>query len=47
MTAWLGVDAGGKLVARVARDIVGQHEDDVGIWDAKALYGAVPEMQDG
>lgn len=45
VTAWLGIDTGRKLVARIARDIIGQHKDDVGIWDAKALYGAVPVIQ--
>ena len=47
VTAWLGIDTGGKLVARIARDIIGQHKDDVGIWDAKALYGAVPAKENG
>ena len=47
VTAWLGVDTGRKLVARIARDIICQHKDDVGIWDAKALYGAVPAKENG
>ena len=37
-----GEDAGGEVVAGGAGDVVGEHEDDVGVWDAEAFDGAVP-----
>lgn len=36
------VDGAGERVARVARDVVGEHEDDLRVGDAEALDGAVP-----
>lgn len=36
------VEHGGwKLVPRVAGDVVGEHENDVGVWDTEALDGAI------
>lgn len=41
MVIALSVDTRRVLVARVAGDIVGKHEDDVGVGDPEALDGAV------
>lgn len=41
-SAGVGVDAAGEFVAGVAGDVVGEHEDDVGVGDAEAFDGAVP-----
>ena len=38
------VDTTWKLVARVARDVVREHEDDIGVGDAQPFHGAVPAL---
>lgn len=35
------VDGAGEGVAGVAGHVVREHEDDLGVWDAEAFYGAV------
>lgn len=37
-----GVNAPREFVARITRDVIGEHEDDVGVGDPETLYGTVP-----
>ena len=38
----IGVHVSGEFVAVVASRVIREHEDDVGVWDAQSLYGAIP-----
>lgn len=37
----VGVHGAGERITRVACHVVRQHEDDLGVWNAEALHGAV------
>ena len=45
--ARLGPHVAGAAVARIARGVVGQHEDDVAVGDAETLDGAVHAQRVG
>jgi hypothetical protein len=42
MTTRFGVYAPGEFVARVTRDVIGEHENDIRVGDPETLYGAIP-----
>ena len=42
MTPCFGVYAPREFIARVTRDVIGKHEDDVRVGDPETFHGAIP-----